>query len=167
LKDNNASKELLLRIPLEIPKPNAPIVTLMTKSMRALSQSDRTQTDPLIKGMQKETISNRNKNHLSQLLELLMYTLYTLISFIRSYPLYAHILYTLNPIYAHTHPLYSHIRHLILFFYLISSVGLLRMLCVWLDQSPASVKAFLSSSTYPPCLKGVFVFDLWRRILTS
>lgn len=78
-----------MRIPLEIPKPNSPLVTLMTKAMRALSQSDRQQTDPLIKG--------RYANITSKLILL---------------------------------------------------VGLLRLLCVWLDQSPASVKAFLSSPTY-------------------
>ncbi len=47
MRENSASKELLLRIPLDIPKPGSPLVTLLSKSMRALSQTD---PDPLIKG---------------------------------------------------------------------------------------------------------------------
>jgi hypothetical protein len=104
LKDNNASKELLLRIPLEIPKPNGPLATLMTKAVRALSQSDR-QVDPLIEGL-------RQGDKL----------------------------------------------HVVL---IILTVGLLRMLCVWLDHSSPSVKAFLATPTYVVLFYIELKIDCW------
>jgi hypothetical protein len=44
LKDNVSCKDLILRIPLEIPKPGTPLTTLLTKVMNSLTLASRLQS---------------------------------------------------------------------------------------------------------------------------